>query len=366
MSGIKSRTVRSRTAEPQALTLKCLGIHRKILNKLPLTSDESTGFLVHGNIGFAEFIRSLGRVNLAKRSEELPEELWLVCSDARAGLIINPKLQVEHRLAIAFSAGNALSLEQPASRAILASLLSRIRTGSTVRIIGHANCGAVDHADGEGNLRSPPGLRSLLDSVEPTNEMTNIALQLERVRSLAASVGAEVTVQGNLFDWNNPEQAVEGNGDPVTILNETFRTRSLSRFVRGLETQYAHAVLVSGVNGYITIPFTLREVFSVHRPNEVFCVTANELLSEGPGFDDLSTGSILYSLINNQTTNIVLVHADEVVLAAWKEELNKWFHDLSRSNDVKEALIAERYFAGEIAITCMLYDIQKGTVEVVN
>ena len=267
-----------------------------------------------------------------------------------------------------------ISLQHPASARIITGAIDGLRDMGSIRVIGHVQCGAVNHADGQGNEGQPLVLRPLLNLAVPGNELANTRVQLVKLVEHARErhSGKGLSFSSNVFDWNNTQSPLQVENQSASDMAIAYRLKYISRFVGdfdlelgripSMDTQYAHAVAVTSIVDDWPIPATLREVFSVYTSNELFCVTANSQMRDATGFDELSLGSIFYSLANNGTNNVVLVHAEDVVLAAWTEELKIWFRQLSQSKDSRESEIGNRFLKGEIAISCMQFDVNTGEV----
>ncbi|MDD5023182.1 MAG: hypothetical protein PHU63_03365 [Candidatus ainarchaeum sp.] len=333
-------------------------IAERIRGMQRVSPNQSTSYLLYGNDLFADILRHEG-VRLSKLSGKGIGEILLVCADARAGMVLDARLQIRSSSTVVFSAGNTFSEQEPSSNATFQSLLLNARKKTPVKVVGHSHCGAVHHADGKGNLGQPRDIRLLLDTVTPYSVEENANVQARRLIEMATSLGARVSISAHVFDWDSSTKPIAVVDETTSLMSRSFRY-SMRGYRGTLNTQYAHAVIVTSVNDDPHIPFTPRELFGITQPNDVFCVTANGLNNIAPGFDSISKGSILYTLMNNQTSNIVLVHSDQAVLNAWKQELHTWLTNLTSSTDPREQEIGSKYSKGEIAITPMAFEFSTG------
>lgn len=350
-------------------------LRAEVARKKPITPAESTKLLLEGNKLFMHQVQE-EKVSLHGLARGPLREVILACSDARLSLVFDVHLLSQHRTAVIFTAGNVFYFPSTdkvavASRKMYDDLALQLKDPRLIKVIGHINCGAVAHRKDKDNPEIPADIRELLGQVQG-DELDNTSAQFfllrEKLPRIVSSFAPHAWI---IFDWTNEEDPLRRESNPLIRINdkttqsiyELLSLRMEQGLFTGLDTQYAHAVAVTSVNGpELQIPFTLREVFGVERPNEVFCVTANGNLNGAAGFDPISRGSILYSLLNNQTSNIVLVHRDKMVLTAWKRELTSWLTNLTRSENALEHSVGERFVKGEIGITCMTFNFNEGRV----
>jgi len=339
---------------------RIIGIVDGIIKNRPISPSNSNELLLYANEGVVEHLKGLGTDLEMVTSRDL-EEILLICSDARASTFLGLSSQLSKRTAVVFNAGNSFDSKSSMMTNIFDELIERGGKNLKIRVFGHRDCGAVGHTDNKGNVGLGI-LKSLLNAVNGIGEIENAKEQRDRLMTFLSSRNmGNVEVSMYYFDWNDDKVFPVGEMDETLL---TFRKRFGNKLragcISGLEKQYAHVV---GISDALSIPFTLRELFGIRRPNEMFCVTANQ--NPAYPFDEISFGSILYSLMNNSTNNVLLVHPKINVLHRWEGELRTLLNRLENGDNEKEKEVGVRFGNGEIVITKMVYNPKTAKVSII-
>ena len=313
---------------------------------------------------------------LAEHKGDLPEKistLLLICADARMGGMFEFDDFAKRGILPVFVAGNISEIFNTPG---MKEIFRRMGKGSSVMIVGHAKCGAV-HCAGERHLFEKfRNIFKLLGFVKHTSERDNLAEQAKALEAnpdfqkAAAQKGVHVTTAfADIAHAKKPS---------ITIADESTATAKDAELISHLNAhfiesnsgqdlsahQYAHAIVVSGHS----LTFDPREVFNCGA-NEIFCVTAGDFGKKKPKghlsddavasteaaalglLDEKSIGSMEYSVTENSSRHILLLHTDTKVVNAWESEL------LEKSDIIREAVIK-----GTVEITTAVYDPLSGRV----
>jgi len=139
-----------------------------------------------------------------------------------------------------------------------------------------------------------------------------------------------------------------------------FRLKNLGKNLE--ENQYAPVAIVCGSD----LKVSGREIFDMGEANRAFCITASgsksifgvHIDSEALASTEMAMlhlldadtlASVQYSIINNSTRHIALVHTDERVLDVWKSEMME-----------KSPIIRKAVEEGTVVINRFLYHEETG------
>jgi hypothetical protein len=256
------------------------------------------------------------------------------------------------------------------SRKEMKNIFSQMDENSAVVIVGHAHCGAVHCAKESAKYAKLKNISDLLKHVDAGGEFQNLQKQIISLSNnpdfLKASKKKSIRILGafaNLdsdsvgFRFLDSNSLYRSDKSLERRLDSNFKQSNSEQNLSN--KQYAHAIVISSPS----LLFDSREIFDCGA-NEIFCVSASDnsdskkLAQKSIASTEIALQNLLdepaiasteYSVKNNSTKHIVLLHTDMAVINTWKREL------LQKSSIIYDAIKNDG-----VRISSFIYDDMTG------
>jgi len=299
--------------------------------------------------------------------------LMIICSDARMGGLFDYNDFRARGIHPVYVAGN---ISEVLASKKMWDVFSKLAPESAVVIVGHSHCGAVHCAKQSQAYSGHKNISKLIEHVNPESETENVKQQMEVISKnpgfISESKKKSIRILGAFanFDSHPPSFSLMSNQNIMRLdkalekkLDFNFRQSNQGQDLS--QKQYAHAVVINGSS----VPSDSREIFSCCA-NEIFCVSASDFSnSKKLGaksiasaemalldlLDEHAIASAEYSVNNNSTRHIALLHTDLSVINKWKSELME-----------KSEIIFQAVERGGLHISSMIYNDLTGEVFIIS
>ncbi|MEW6722756.1 MAG: carbonic anhydrase [Candidatus Micrarchaeota archaeon] len=331
----------------------------------PVSPEESLELLVLGNMEHAAEVKEKGDSPLMRHQRIVNNQadyLEIKCSDARipSNSNVGDKLVgLEVRIA-----GNVVPGRKTASAEEIREALGHVRKDGIVLVAGHGpKCGAVEAkvkwVEDEMPETGAKELDELLHEVVGTSPKENAIAQLSKLRQ-TMDVGGRST-GAVIYDFEHGGTSiVSETATPLMELYiDNFNRRhgeAMAREPEMRERLKVHRPHVIAI-GTVDLPYNVSAIFNA-RQNEVFSTTGSE-----KGLDNLDKASILYAIEHLEVRHIALIAPG---LKGEQKSLdrmfNRWERELREMDVHHVPLIAKMLDSGQLKISRLRYDLEKGMV----